>query len=398
MSDEGAHGQRLEDRVGGLLSLTGTVSPGVLEAVFRMSPLPVVLTASRQDNPILFCNPAFSVLTGYTLDEIIGRNCRFLQGEASDETVMRKLSEAVSGAKEIQVELWNYRKDGTRFWNSMFVGPIHDDAGNLLYFLGSQLDATARKELDEARYLAQRMDTLGSTAAGVAHEVNNLMSVVVGSVEGMRSEELSARQAVRLDRIDWAAQSTARLMRQMLSFSSRRDKATSVADLNDIVRNLDRVLGQIAGAQHPVTFELEDTFLFARLDLGELELAIVNLVRNAADASPPGSGIVLSTRGNDLTVEVVVTDRGNGMPPEIAERATEAFFTTKGDGKGTGLGLSMVTGFCEHHQGKMVIDTAAGQGTSVRLVFPRNAPPPPDRSHFREPVQARPSWPPTEAR
>ena len=364
--------------VGNLLTPDAQDAPDILRAVARMSPLPMVLTDPHQpDDPLVFCNAAFSQLTGYSADEVVGRNCRLLQGELTDPAALVALRDAVAGRRECQVELWNHRKDGSPFWCSMFVGPVYDRDGQLIHWFGSQLDTTARREVDEAKAQALRMDTLGSMAAGVAHEFNNLMTVVLANAEPLKGEPVSPRVAERMARIGWAARAAGRLTRQMLSFSGRHGQAAAVVDLNKVLGAFDRLLAQVATAGARVEMSLSPAPLHAELDVGQLELALINLVKNASDASAPRGLIVVATRETDLdgvaAVEVAVADQGTGMPPEVAARATEPFFTTKEPGRGTGLGLSTVAGFVRHAQGRMLVETAPGQGTTVRLTFPRAA-------------------------
>jgi PAS domain S-box-containing protein len=354
----------------------GLSARGLLRSVMSVSPLSMVLTDPHQsDCPVIFGNRAFTTLTGFSEEEVLGRNCRFLQGPETDQTAVRVLGDAVAAVGEAQVDLWNYRKDGSRFWNSMFVGPVFDRDGRLLYYFGSQTDASARREVDEARSQAQRMDTLGSMAAGIAHEVNNLMTVIAGNAERLLAVVPEAKQLERLKRIDWAARETGKLTQQMLSFAGKQNLSSEPVDLNDVLRQLDRLLVQVAGSRRRVEVAPQPGPVLARVDVGQLQLALINLVRNASDASAEGGRIVVaSSNGIEAGVavaEVYVRDEGSGMPPAIAAKATEPFFTTKAPGKGTGLGLSVVSGFCQQSGGRMVIDTGEGQGTTVRLVFPK---------------------------
>ena len=353
----------------------GRKTKDILQAIVHMSPLPMVLTdPHKADDPLVYANRAFLRLTGYPEEEVLGRNCRFLQGEATDPAAILVLSNAVHDNTEAQVDLWNYRKDGTAFWNTMFIGPVFDREGNLLFHFGSQIDSTARRETEEARARAQRLDTLGSMAALIAHEFNNLMTVVVGNIEAVALDPLSARQAERLGRVGWAARAAGRLTQQMLSFAGRQSLQAELIDLNEVVKDFDRLLAQVAAH---ASFEviLCDMPLPTRLDVGQLELALINLVRNAADASPNGGHVTVTTRAvsgsNPAAFEIAVSDQGTGMPPDIAAHATEPFFTTKESGKGTGLGLSMVAGFCQQSGGTMQIETEPGKGTTIRLVFPK---------------------------
>lgn len=367
--------------IGTTLSAAGGDAADVLRAVARMSPLPMLLSDPHaHDCPTVFCNKAFAQLTGYREEEVLGRNPRFLQGEATDPQSRTALRDAVAGGREVQVELWNYRKDGSRFWCSMFVGPVLDRGGKLVYWFGSQLDATARRDLEEARAQARRMDTLGLMAAGIAHEFNNLMTVVIANAEGVRASTLSARQAERLDRVDWGARAAGRLTEQMLSFAGRSSLQAEVADLTATIGNLDRLLTQVIRPSLSLEVRLEEPGLLAKVDAGQLELALVNLVRNASDASHPGGRIIISARGMTSDglpmVEVSVTDEGCGMRPDVASKAAEPFFTTKPHGEGPGLGLSMVSGFVQQSGGRVAIKTEPGAGTIVRLVLPRIETPP----------------------
>ena len=344
----------------------------VLRSVIEMSPLPMVLVdPGSLDGPIILANKAFTRLTGYEEAEVLGRNCRLLQGEWTDQSSVKFLRDAVAKGQEAQIGMWNYRKNGTTFWNSMFVGPVRDEHGHIIYWFGSQVDETARREADDAKARSQRMDSLGSMAAGIAHEFNNLMTVALGSLERARKEPLSPRQAEAVERVEWAARAAGRLTQQMLSFAGRQRLAAELLDLNVAVRNMDGLLRQ-AAADVDFDIRLAAETLVARVDAGQLELALLNLVRNATDASPDCGTVRVSTRrGTEAGfVEVAVADDGEGMSVDVAARAAEPFFTTKPVGKGTGLGLSMVAGFCRQSGGTMRIESERGHGTVVRLVLP----------------------------
>ena len=214
-------------------------------------------------------------------------------------------------------------------------------------------------------------------AADAAHELANLMTVVLGSLEQLRSQPLDPPGRQQLGRAEWGARQAARLTRQVLSRTQGRDERPGITDLNEVVGGFAAVLGRRLECGALVAVELASARLPVRLDAGLLELVLLNLARNAADAMPSGGEVIIRTQGprlagmgDRLTVEVSVSDTGTGMAPAVARRAMEAFFTTKAHGRGTGLGLWMAERFARACEGKVVITTEEGQGTVVRLVFP----------------------------
>ena len=363
-------------------------------AAVQMSRMPVCLTDPHgPDNPIVFCNQAFEQLTGYGQHEVIGRNCRFLQGETTDPKAVAEIARALAAGEDVHQELVNYRKDGTSFWNALFVSPVINTRGELVYHFASQFDVTRRREAEAVLQQSQRMETLGSMASSLAHEFNNLMTVVLANLECLEGEVASDRGRRSVRRATWGAQRAARLTGQMLSFARRQFHDDRVVDIHGTLSGCDGLLEQMAGTGVAVRLALAQDAMFASLDASQLELALLNLVRNAADAAPGGGEVVIATRlrhddGLDgpAAVEIAVADTGTGMTPEVARRATEAFFTTKPPGKGTGLGLSMVKGFVQQSGGRLELQTGAGTGTTIRMVFPACATAPYDTAPARTPL------------
>ncbi len=225
-----------------------------------------------------------------------------------------------------------------------------------------------------------RIEALGAVTAGVAHEFNNLLTIVLSSLEQLRRQNLDDRGLELLRRAEWGARQAARVTGQVLSFARAEDHTARLADLNEAVIGCDKVLAHAAGGGTDVMFDLAPRPLPARLERGQLELALINLVRNASDAMSGVGRIVVRTSGcrtdglgGQPTVEVAVTDIGPGMDAELVRQATEAFFTTKASGEGTGLGLWMVERFMESCGGKLTIESEPGRGCTMRLVFPRAA-------------------------
>ncbi|KMO31277.1 histidine kinase [Methylobacterium variabile] len=359
-------------------------------AAVEMTRMPMIVTDPRQpDNPIIFANQAFRAMTGYAPEELVGRNCRFLQGPETDRETVADVRRAIAERKEIATEILNYRKNGSTFWNALFISPVYDQKGELVYFFGSQLDVSRRRDAEEALRQSQKMEALGQLTGGIAHDFNNLLQVVVGYVDilqsGLEDPATDPRRMARaVDNIRNAAERATTLTQQLLAFARKQRLDGRAVNLNNLVEGMRDLAGRTLGDQIMVNAELADGLWNARLDPTQTEVALLNILINARDAMPGGGRVTIRTQNHVFDadelpsglpqpgryVSVSVTDTGDGMPPEILARVMEPFFTTKEEGRGTGLGLAMVYGFARQSGGTVVIESRAGHGTTVRLYFP----------------------------
>ena len=377
---------------------------GVFSAAAETTLMPMVVTdPNRSDNPMVFANGAFLDLTGYTKDEVLGRNCRFLQGPRTDRATVRRIGEALAERRPVAVEVLNYRKDGTPFWNALFIGPVFGPGGELLHFFSSQFDATRRHDAEEALRRAQKMEAIGRLAAGVAHDFNNALHVVLGNlgrVEARLPDEADLRTA--LGRAKRAGEHVAGLTRQLLAFASRSRLDPRPVAMNALLAGAGGALSRVLGEGVELRYDLDPRLPPCVADGARVEAALLDLLANARDAMLPGGGratvrtgtvwldgaAVLAGGDDGLRpgryVALTVEDEGPGMRPEVLARAAEPFFTTKA-GKGTGLGLATVHGFVRQSGGRLEIGSAPGRGTAVRMLFPAasgdaEAAPPPSRA------------------
>ncbi|BAQ45677.1 MULTISPECIES: hybrid sensor histidine kinase/response regulator [Methylobacterium] len=359
-------------------------------AAVEMTRMPMIVTDPRQpDNPIIFANQAFRAMTGYTPEELVGRNCRFLQGPETDRETVAEVRRAIAERKEIATEILNYRKNGSTFWNALFVSPVYDQKGDLVYFFGSQLDVSRRRDAEEALRQSQQMEALGQLTGGIAHDFNNLLQVVVGYVDilhsGLQDPATDPRRMVRaVDNIRNAAERATTLTQQLLAFARKQRLDGRSVNLNNLVEGMRDLAIRTLGDEIAVETELADGLWNARIDPTQTEVALLNILVNARDALPGRGTVTIRTENHVFDadelpsglpqpgryVSVAVSDTGTGMPPEILARVMEPFFTTKEEGRGTGLGLAMVYGFAKQSGGTIVIESRAGHGTTVRLYFP----------------------------
>jgi PAS domain S-box-containing protein len=354
----------------------------VFFAAIEMTRMPMILTdPNLPDNPIVFGNRAFQDLTGYEEDEVIGRNCRFLQGAHTDRAHVAELRQAIADQKAISVELLNYKRDGTPFWNAVYIAPVHDETGRLLYFFASQLDVTRRRMSEQAFRQAQKMEAVGQLTAGLAHDFNNLLQVVTGNLEFLRVKLADDRLHRYADNAREAAERGARLTKQLLAFARKTRLESRALDISALVHSFGELMESTVGSQVELQLNLRRRLPMVLVDPVHLEMALLNVVINARDAMPTGGTVTVATSmvsmehegaPNGRHVALSVTDEGVGMPAYVLERATEPFFTTKGVGKGTGLGLAMVHGFVQQSLGRLEIESEPGRGTTVRMLFPAN--------------------------
>lgn len=359
----------------------------VFFAAIEMTRMPIVLTdPNLPDNPIVFANRAFQDLTGYREDEIVGRNCRFLQGAQTDRAAVAELREAIADVRAVSLEILNYRRDGTPFWNGVFIGPVYGTDGKLLYFFASQLDVTRRRTSEQAFRQAQKMESIGQLTAGLAHDFNNLLQVIGGNLEVLGDEPLTERQTRALETALRSTDRGSKLTRQLLAFARKTRLEPKPTNLNAIFIELGDMLESTLGPRVEMKLDLRQRLPVALVDPVHLEMALLNVLINARDAMPDGGRIVAATSVRSVAqddsktalppgdyVVLEIRDDGVGMPAHVLERAAEPFFTTKEVGKGTGLGLAMVQGFTEQSRGRLEIESELGAGTTVRMVFPTAA-------------------------
>ena len=280
--------------------------------------------------------------------------------------------------------------------------PIFAADGRFMGYRGSATDLTGQHETEERLRQSQKMDAIGQLTGGVAHDFNNVLTVITGTIEiiheGLADKpELAAIAQL----IDDAASRGAEITSQLLTFARRQPLEPREIDVNGLVVETAKLLKPILGEHIEIVTRLADDAWSAMADPSQLSSAIVNLAVNARDAMPGGGKLVLETANRkfdgtgsaddgDVTrgafVMIAVTDAGHGIPAEIRDRVFEPFFTTKGVGRGTGLGLSMVYGFARQTGGTVAIESEEGRGTVVRLFLPRSEG---EASNRMGPVQAQ---------
>ncbi len=336
---------------------------------------------------IIFVNPAFTQMTGYTAEEVAGKTPRILQGPRTDKRLLTRLRKTLERGEVFDGEAIQYRKDGTEYDQEWQIAPLRDDAGKITHYVAIQRDVSAHRKLEEQFRQAQKMESFGQLAGGVAHDFNNILAVIQIQAGLLKTEQsLSLEQLDFAREIEKATERGANLTRQLLLFSRKQIMQPRNLKLKDLVENITKMLQRTLGEQCELQFKFSDDSLAIHADPGMIDQILLNLTVNARDAMPKGGRIIIETKAvefDEITatqtakavpgsfVCVSVTDTGCGIPPEILPRIFEPFFTTKAIGKGTGLGLATVFGIVQQHNGWINVYSEVGHGTTFRIYLPR---------------------------
>ena len=326
-------------------------------------------------------------INGYKSDEVLGKNFSLFYEHTDAKSGRPQEALAIAARTgHAEEEGWRVRKDGSMFWASGVLSPMHDSSGALLGFAKITRDLTERRKLEEQLNQAQKLEATGSLAAGVAHDFNNVLSVVLSYSE-LLAAGLKAGDPMLEDlhQIRAAGLRAAALTRQLLAFSRQQALQPQIVDLTAVVGTMENMLRRLIGEDVTLTTLCAPSLGKVLVDPGQIEQVIMNLVVNARDAMPSGGTLTIETSEVVLDDKYVsdhvgakagphvllsVNDTGTGMDKETQARLFEPFFTTKGPGKGTGLGLSTVFGIVRQSGGTIQVSSEPQKGTSFKIYLP----------------------------
>jgi PAS domain S-box-containing protein len=343
---------------------------------------------STIDGGILDANPAIAHMLGYTVDELLGLNMSQVYQSPADRAALIEEYRTRHGTVPLSSDVAWRRKDGTPITVHLTARLVHLDDGTTC-FEGMVEDITEKRALEEQLRQAQKMEAVGRLARGVAHDFNNVLAAIVGCSELMgidRPEGDPTREEA--EEIRKAAERGAALTHQLMAFSRSQMLQPKLVELNDAIRQAEGTLQRVGGDRARVEVHVSSTALLVRIEPGQLEQVLLNLVVNARDAMPDGGTIGVEVgavelderdalRYSDLPAgtyaRIAVTDDGEGIDADAQPHIFEPFFTTKVPSKGTGLGLSIVYGIAKDAGGTVSFSTRPGQGTTFEVLLPLSA-------------------------
>ncbi|HZL79900.1 MAG TPA: response regulator [Candidatus Limnocylindrales bacterium] len=354
----------------------------------------ILITDAKFDLPgpkIIFVNPAFTQMTGYSAEEAIGKTPDILfHGPHTDPILLSQIMQNLERGEAFAGEAINYRKDGKELNLELEIAPIRNASGKITHFVAIQRDITERKRLEAQLFQSQKMETVGKLAGGIAHEFNSILTAIICQSE-LLMEDLPAGSPLAKNAVEIssAAGRAATLTRQLLAYGRRQFLQPELLDLNAVLAGMASTLGHLMGRGADVRIVPAAGLKAVKADAGQLEQVIMNIAMNAADAMPNGGKLTLETANVSFDQESVgrypelkpgdyvmlaITDTGTGMSEKVKARVFEPFFTTKGVGQGAGLGLSTCYGIIKQSGGHISVYSELARGATFKIYLPQVEP------------------------
>lgn len=360
-------------------SVLQAITDSVKDAILMMNP----------EGAVTFWNPAATKIWGYLPDEVLGKHLHNLlipgrYQERYKSAIPRFVSTGHGDAVGKSLELFALHKDGSEITVDLSLSSVFLDGG--WHAVGIVRDITEKKSIMEQLIHSQKVESIGQLAGGLAHDLNNILTVVNGyaTLARMRMAKDEIQDAY-LDEITRASSRASSLTRSLLVYSRKQEINKQKLNLNDLIATIGSFINRIIRDNISLTISLQDDHLYVDVDDLHIEQVLLNLATNARDAMPDGGTFAIATAAAEIDEEyivkngfgavgryavITVSDSGHGMDAETKRQVFDPFFTTKGIGKGTGLGLAMVMGIIKQHGGFIELQSEPGEGSVFKLYLP----------------------------
>jgi len=338
---------------------------------------------------IEYVNPAFTAMTGFTVDDAIGRNANIINSGLQDTRFFRHMWHALRHRKSWRSRIVNRRSNGSFYPCLLTISPIEGEEGKIDHYVGVQQDLKSYEDLEAQFLQSQKMEAIGVLVGGIAHDFNNALAGITGNVY-LAHKDLQGQPEVaeRLEAIETLADRTAGMIRQLLTFSRKGKAEMRPLGIDAFLREVIKLQRVSVPENIRLQYESGGETMEINGDANVLQQVIINLINNARDALLEAAAPAITIRLAPFTadghfqkrhhpladidyVRLTISDNGQGIAPEHIKHLFEPFFTTKGVGKGTGLGLSMAYGAVQAHNGVIEVDSRQGEGTTFAIYLPR---------------------------
>jgi PAS domain S-box-containing protein len=321
---------------------------------------------------IIYVNPAYERISGYSKEELIGRNPNLLKSGMHDKEFWAKIWTRILGGKEWVGQLQNRRKDGTFFHSEVVISPILDENQTVIGFVGAHRDITEQKQLEKQLVRSQKMETFGTLAAGIAHEVGNPLTSISSIVQVIQRTTKDEFAREKLELVKNQINRITKIIRELVDFSRPSAYEVKRTDVNNVMRDALNIV-QYGKKVQNITFKVQlyEELPHIAVVSDQLVQVFLNILMNAVDACGTGPhSIGVTSRLCDRSIEIVIRDDGHGIAKEDIEKIFDPFFTTKEVGKGTGLGLWVSLGIVKNFGGDIQVTSELDQGTKFTISLP----------------------------
>lgn len=336
------------------------------------------------EGKIIYVNPAFERASGYSREELIGKNPNIFGSGKHPKSFWKKMWDTITAGKVWVGEVENRRRTGEPFFTQLLISPIIDGTGKIVGYFGVHRDITEQKYLQQQLVHAQKMESIGLLAAGIAHEVGNPLTSISSLVQVIQRSTLDDFTQEKMELIKSQIARISRIIRELVDFSRRSSYEVQLTDINKSIKQSVEIV-RLGKKAKDIAFQVQLDENISPLPLvpDQMEQVFINILINAVDAIQAkvhdASRRASSTEKGEITVtssiqgeQVVITirDNGKGIPEELLPKIFEPFFTTKPVGEGTGLGLWVSYGIIRSFQGNIVAESVVGKGTTFTITLP----------------------------
>lgn len=330
------------------------------------------LQITDAEGKIIYVNPAYERAFGFSKDELIGQNPNIVSSGKHSKRFWQKVWQSISGGDIWKGEIVNRNKKGELMYIELIISPIIDPSGRVAGYLGSHRDITEKRHLEEQLIRSQKMENIGTLAAGIAHEVGNPLTSISSLVQVIQRTTDDSFAKDKLELVKNQINRIAKIIRELVDFARPSHFEIKPVDLNKIIREAVNITRYGKKARH-VNFklELQDSLPQISAVPDQLIQVFINIIINALDAIETNTGdITLISRTDSKYIYCVIKDTGKGIHEDELDKIFDPFYTTKKVGEGTGLGLWVSYGIIKNFGGNITVDSIPGRGTSVTISLP----------------------------
>ncbi|MGK5092710.1 PAS domain S-box protein [Deltaproteobacteria bacterium TL4] len=341
---------------------------------------------TNSEGAIEYMNSSFEKISGYTFQELCGKNPRIFRSEKHPDKFYRNLWETIASGKVWTGEIINRNKNGALLTEMVTISPVKNKAGRIISYIAIVKDITHEKELEQHLRRSQRLESLGTLSGGIAHDFNNILQGIVLSLEmlKMKSPPDDVKIHNLIARASEYCKRGAQSVKQILTFSRQSSEEHSLIEINTVIKESIKMIKSILPKNINIKTHLDENGAKILGNYSQIYQVFMNICTNAVYAMRAGGDLTirlvpvkLSHQEANLLhitlgdyIKLVISDTGPGMNATVKEQIFDPFFTTKPPGEGAGLGLSVAHGIVENHRGAITVKSEEGRGTTFEIFFP----------------------------